>query len=78
MERFAEYGRWDTAAVTGNLTRLIETAPGRTWHGYHVSAVDDTKVHRNSKHVWGTCTFHEHTARCPNRASTVRAHKERE
>jgi hypothetical protein len=74
MERFAEYGRWDTAAVTRNLARLIERAPGRTWHGYHVSAVDDTKVHRNSKHVWGTCTFHEYTARCPNRATTVRAH----
>jgi hypothetical protein len=25
-------------------------------------------------HVWGTCHFHEYTARCPNRASTVRAH----
>jgi hypothetical protein len=24
--------------------------------------------------VWGTCTFHEYTARCPNRAGTVRAH----
>ena len=74
MERFAEYGAWNADAVTRNLTRLIEQAPGRTWHGYHVSAVDDTKVHRNSKHVWGTCTFHEYTARCPNRATTVRAH----
>jgi hypothetical protein len=74
MERFAEYGRWDSAAVTRNLARLIEKAPGRTWHGYHVSAVDDTKVHRNSEGVWGTCTFHEYTARCPNRATTVRAH----
>ena len=26
-------------------------------------AVDDTKVHRNSPDVWGTCTFHEYTAR---------------
>ena len=42
--------------------------------GYHVSAVDDTKVHRYSPEVWGTCTFHEYTARCPNRAPTVRAH----
>src|SRR3954468_632074 len=74
MESFAEYGRWDTDAVTRSLTRLIEKAPGRTWHGYHVSAVDDTKVHRNSPNVWGTCTFHEYTARCPNRATTVRAH----
>ena len=74
MESFAEYGAWDTAAVTGNLTRLVEEAPGRVWHGYHVSAVDDTKVHRSGKHVWGTCTFHEYNARCPNRATTVRAH----
>jgi hypothetical protein len=31
-------------------------------------------VHRSSKDVWGTCTFHEPSARCPNRATTVRAH----
>jgi hypothetical protein len=74
MERFAEYGAWDSAAVTRRLTRMVEQAPGRTWHGYHVSAVDDTKVHRSGEHVWGTCTFHEYTARCPNRAATVRAH----
>src|SRR6516162_2741463 len=74
METFAEYGRWDAAAVTRRLTRLIERSPGRVWHGYHVSAVDDTKVHRSGSHVWGTCTFHEYSARCPNRATTVRAH----
>jgi hypothetical protein len=74
LESFAEYGAWRAAAVTRNLTRLVETAPGRIWHGYHVSAVDDTKVHRSGAHVWGTCTFHEYTARCPNRATTVRAH----
>jgi len=32
------------------------------------------KLHRTSKGVWGTCTFHEPTGRSPNRASTVRAH----
>jgi len=53
---------------------LVETAPGRLWYGYHVSALDDTKVHRSGPYVWGTCTFHEYTARCPNRATTVRAH----
>src|SRR4051795_8734965 len=74
LESFAEYGAWQADAVTSILTRLIDDAPGRTWHGYRVSAVDDTKVHRNSEGVWGTCTFHEYTARCPNRASTVRAH----
>jgi hypothetical protein len=74
LETFAEYGAWRTASVTWSLTRLVETAPGRLWYGYHVSAVDDTKVHRGSPDVWGTCTFHEYTARCPNRATTVRAH----
>jgi hypothetical protein len=74
MESFAEYGGWRTDQVTWSLTRLIEKAPGRTWYGYHVSAVDDTKIHRGSPEVWGTCTFHEYTARCPNRATTVRAH----
>jgi hypothetical protein len=74
METFAEYGAWRTDYVTGGLTRLVESAPGRVWYGYHISAVDDTKVHRSGEHVWGTCTFHEYTARCPNRATTVRAH----
>jgi hypothetical protein len=74
LESFAEYGSWYADRVTWSLTRLIEDAPGRLRYGYHVSAVDDTKVHRNSPHVWGTCTFHEYTARCPNRATTVRAH----
>jgi hypothetical protein len=74
MESFAEYGAWRTDSVIRSLNRLVETAPGRLWYGYHISAVDDTKVHRGSPDVWGTCTFHEYSARCPNRASTVRAH----
>ena len=74
LERFAESGTWRTGWVTTALTRLIEEAPGRLWHGDHVWAVDDTKVHRSDAPVWGTCTFHEDTARCPNRARTVRAH----
>jgi len=65
LESFAEYGSWHEDRVTWALTRLIATAPGRIWHGYHVSAVDDTKVHRCSPHVWGTCTFHEYTAAAP-------------
>jgi hypothetical protein len=74
LESFAEYGAWSPEEVTSRLTRLIETAPGRIWHSYHVWALDDTKVHRSGPDVWGTCTFHEYTARCPNRATTVRAH----
>jgi len=71
---FAETGAWPIDAVARTLARLVGMAPGRLWYGYHVSAVDDTKVHRSGEYVWGTCTFHEYTARCPNRAGTVRAH----
>jgi hypothetical protein len=74
LETFAEYGAWDNPAVEQITAQALEQAPGRRWYGYRVWAGDDTKVHRSSKNVWGTCTFHEYTARCPNRATTVRAH----
>lgn len=74
LEAFAEYGCWSQPILESRLGGLLAATPGRGWHGYQVSAIDDTKVHRSSKDVWGTCTFHEYTARCPNRASTVRAH----
>jgi hypothetical protein len=73
LEAFAEYGHWDQDALERAAAELLDRAPGRPWHGYHVWAGDDSKVHRSSKKVWGTCTFHEYTARSPNRASTVRA-----
>jgi hypothetical protein len=74
LESFAEYGHWDQEALECATAGLLDQAPGRCWYGYRVWAGDDTKVHRSSKGVWGTCTFHEYTARCPNRAGTVRAH----
>jgi hypothetical protein len=74
LESFAEYGRWNVPLLQWGVARRLDGLPNRVWHGYSVWAGDDTKVHRNSKGVWGTCTFHEYTARCPNRASTVRAH----
>ncbi len=74
LENFAEYGAWDQAALERATAGLLDEAPGRLWYGYRVWAGDDTKVHRSSPHVWGTCTFREYTARCPNRAGTVRAH----
>jgi hypothetical protein len=74
LESFAEYGAWPDRLLPLAVAWAIDQAPGRLWHGYRVWAGDDTKVHRTSKAVWGTCTFHEYTARCPNRASTVRAH----
>src|SRR5713101_4308329 len=74
LESFAEYGAWDQDALELASAELIDQAPGRLWYGYRVWAGDDSKVHRSSKNVWGTCTFHEYTARCPNHAHTVRAH----
>src|SRR5436190_24244744 len=47
METFAESGSWRADYVTSTQTRLIEKAPGRVWYGYHVSAIDYTKVHRS-------------------------------
>src|SRR6516162_5058178 len=74
LEACAEYGSWDEPALERVSARLLAQEPHRTWHGFTVWAGDDTKVHRSSKHDWGTCSFHEYTARCPNRAGTVRAH----
>jgi len=74
LESFAEYGAWDLRLLQWSTARRLDRLPNRPWHGYRVWAADDTKVHRSSKGVWGTCTFHEYTARCPNRAPTVRAH----
>jgi hypothetical protein len=74
LESFAEYGCWDLPQLQ-RATASLATAPeDQRWAGFHVWAGDDTKVHRSSKTVWGVCTFHEHSARCPNRATTVRAH----
>jgi hypothetical protein len=74
LESFAEYGRWRLASLQRAMAWRIDRLPNRLWHGYKVWAGDDTKVHRSSPDVWGVCTFHEYTARCPNRAQTVRAH----
>ena len=74
VENFAEYGSWDRETVERQLMHLIEQEHPARWGGYHPVAVDDTKEHRTSAEVWGTCTFHESGARCPNRATTVRAH----
>jgi hypothetical protein len=74
VETFAEIGHWNVPLVERTIAQQLETAPGRLWYGYRVSALDDSKVHRSSKDVWGSCTFHDYSARCPNRASTVRAH----
>src|SRR5947209_20619337 len=62
LESFAEYGAWDQDAVERVSARLLDGAPNRLWYGYRVWAGDDSKVHRSSKKVWGTCTFHDYSA----------------
>jgi hypothetical protein len=74
VEHLAEYGSWDREAGERVLMRLVEHEHPARWGGYPAGAIDDTKQHRSSPEVWGTCTFHESTAGSPNRASTVRAH----
>jgi hypothetical protein len=74
LEAFVEGGAWDRDGLERTTTLLLERDPGRLWYGYRVWALDDSKVQRSSKDVWGSCTFHVYTARCPHRASTVRAH----
>jgi hypothetical protein len=74
LEHFAEYGAWDREAVERQTLRLIEQEQPARWGSYQPVAVDDTKGHRTSKQVWGTCTLHEASAHSPNRAETVRAH----
>src|SRR5215210_7563787 len=64
LERFAEYGRWDQRLLEWATARAVDRHTDRLWHGDRVWAGDDTKVHRSSADVWGTCTFHEYTARC--------------
>jgi hypothetical protein len=69
-----EEGCWDIPCLDFLLAGTMAQLPDRLWYGFHVSAGDDTKVHRNSKDVWGTCTYVNYSGRCPNRARTVRAH----
>lgn len=74
LAHVAEYGAWDREAVERQTLRLIEQERPARWGRYPPVALDGTKLHRTSAKVWGTCTFHESSARSPNRAETVRAH----
>jgi hypothetical protein len=74
LEKFVEVGHWNQPLLERALLDAVRPAPAQLFHGYVLLSGDDTKVHRNSPGVWGTCTFREYSARCPNRATTVRAH----
>ena len=72
MEHFAEYGAFDRVSVEQQTVRIIEAVYPPRFAGYHPVAFDDTKEHRTSANVWGTCTFHEPASRSPNRAETLK------
>jgi hypothetical protein len=74
LESFAEYGSWDLPSLQSATASIAAAPPDQRFFGFIVWAGDDSKVHRSSADVWGVCTFREYSARCPNRASTVRAH----
>jgi hypothetical protein len=74
LEHCAEYGAWDRKAVERQTLQLIAQERPARWGRDRPVALDDTKLHRTSAKVWGTCTVHESSARSPNRAATVRAH----
>jgi DDE superfamily endonuclease len=74
LEKFVEVGHWNQPLLEDALLGALQSNPAQLFHGYVLLSGDDTKVHRNSPGVWGTCTYHEYSARCPNRAATVRAH----
>src|SRR3979411_696425 len=56
LESFAEYGAWNLPHLQLFMSSRQDVLPNRCWHGYRVWCGDDTKVHRNSPDVWGTCT----------------------
>ena len=75
LESFAEYGAWHHDRVTWTLTRLIETAPGRIWHGYQSRPSMTPRSIAAAPTSGGPVPSTRYTARCPNRlAPTVRAH----
>jgi hypothetical protein len=74
LEPFAADGAWDCEAVERHPLRRLEQERPARWGASHPGAIDATKGHRTSAKVWGTCTFHDASARRPNRAETVRAH----
>jgi hypothetical protein len=74
LEHVAAYGARDREAIERHLRRVIELKQPARWGRYYPVAVDDTKVHRASKPVWGICMFHEASARSANRMDARRSH----
>lgn len=71
-EAFVEEGSWPLRKVERTLAGLAGGS-GR-FKGRQLWAVDDLKVLKSGKRIWGACSFHEYTSRSPNRPETVWAH----
>lgn len=72
VEAFLEYGAWPLEQVERVLTQLA-SACARSGKR-QIWALDDLKVLKSGKKIWGACSFHEYTSRSPNRPQTVWAH----
>ena len=72
VEAFIEEGSWPLLDVENVLSKMA--APSARWHGRQMWAVDDLKVLKSGKKIWGACSFHEYTSRSSNRPETVWAH----
>ena len=72
VESFVEYGAWPVGEVEQTLVKVA--APGARWQGRQLWAVDDFKVLKSGKKIWGACSFHEYTSRSPNRPETIWGH----
>ena len=72
VESFVEYGAWPLREVEQRLVKMA--APPARWQGRQVWAVDDLKVLKSGKKIWGACSFHEYTSRSSNRPETIWGH----
>jgi hypothetical protein len=72
VEAFLEHGAWPVGRVEDVLAQLA-AACGRSGER-QIWAVDDLKVLKCGKKIWGACSFHDYTSRSSNRAQTVWAH----
>jgi len=72
VEAFLEYGAWPLERLEEVLAQ-VGAAFARSGER-QIWAVDDLKVLKCGKKIWGACSFHEYTSRSSNRPETVRAH----
>jgi hypothetical protein len=74
LEAFVEYGAWPADQIERTLCEIAARTAPPGEHGRQLWAVDDLKVLKSGKKIWGACSFHEYTSRSSNRPETVWAH----